>query len=83
MTHPTPNTFSMGRSGRSHDDRSGRHFNKCRNREGHGKASVLLPEGHEFTRLVNKQLPDLWKIPTPEGHIISGHLRPKEREAAL
>jgi len=30
----------------------------------------------EPTRLVNKELSDLWKIPTPEGHSISEHFRP-------
>jgi len=35
------------------------------------------------TRLVNKQLSDLWKIPTPEGHSISEPFRPEELSAAL
>ena len=39
--------------------------------------------GHEATRLVNKQLSDLWKIPTPEGHDISEPFRPEELAAAL
>ena len=29
----------------------------------------------ESSRFVNKQLPDLWKIPTPEGHSISEPIR--------
>ena len=35
------------------------------------------------TRLVNKELSDLWKIPTPEGHSISELFRPEELAAAL
>ena len=35
------------------------------------------------TRLINKQLSDLWKIPTPEGHSISEPFRPEEFAAAL
>jgi len=31
----------------------------------------------ESTRFVNKQLSDLWKIPTTEGHSISGPFRPE------
>ena len=42
MTHPTSNTSSAGSSGCSRGDRFGKHFKKCRNREGHMKASVLL-----------------------------------------
>jgi len=38
---------------------------------------------HKYTRLVNKQLSDLWKIPTREGHNISKPLRPEELAAAL
>ena len=37
----------------------------------------------EPTRLVNKELSNLWKIPTPEGHSISKTLRVKEFAAAL
>jgi len=37
----------------------------------------------ESTRLVNKELSDLWKIPTPEGHSISKPFRPEELAAAL
>jgi len=43
MTHPMPNTSSMGRSGCSQVDRFSKHFEKYRNREGHVKASVFLP----------------------------------------
>jgi len=37
----------------------------------------------ESTRFVNKQLSDLWKIPTLEGHSISEPFRPEEFAAAL
>jgi len=37
----------------------------------------------ESTRLVNKELSDLWKIPTPEDHSISEPFRPEEFDAAL
>jgi len=39
--------------------------------------------GHEFTRLINMELPDLWKVSTPEGHSISELFRPEELAAAL
>jgi len=39
--------------------------------------------GHESTRLVSKQLSDLWKIPTPEGHSISEPFRLEELPAVL
>ena len=42
-THPTLNTSRMSSSGCSRDDRFGKHFRKCRNGEGHVKASVILP----------------------------------------
>ena len=35
------------------------------------------------TRLVNKELPDLWKIPTPGGQSISEPFRPEELAATL
>ena len=37
----------------------------------------------ESTRLVNKELSDLWKIPTSEGHSISEPIRPEAFAAAL
>jgi len=37
--------------------------------------------GRDSTRLVNKELSDLWKIPTPEGHSISEPFRPEEHAA--
>ena len=52
-------------------------------------ASQLVKNGahktgdREPTRLVNKEMSDLWKIPTPEGHSISEPFRPEELSAAL
>ena len=52
-------------------------------------ASQLVKNGehrtknHEHTKLVNKQLSDLWKIPTPEGHSISEPFRPEELASGL
>jgi len=52
-------------------------------------ASQLVQNGayktsdREPTRLVNKELSDLWKIPTPEGHSISEPFRPEVFAAAL
>jgi len=52
-------------------------------------ASQLVKNGahktsdREPTRLVNKHLSDLWKIPTPEGHSISKPFRPEEFAAVL
>ena len=37
----------------------------------------------QSTRLVNKELSDRWKIPTPEGHSIFEPFRPEELAAAL
>ena len=37
----------------------------------------------ESTRLVNKQLSELWKILTSEGHSISEPFRPEELAVAL
>jgi len=39
--------------------------------------------GRKPTRLINKVLSDLWKIPTPEGHSISESIRLEEFAAAL
>ena len=44
LTHPTLNTSSTGSNACSRGDRFGKHFRKCRNREGHVKAPVLLPK---------------------------------------
>jgi len=38
---------------------------------------------HKSTKPVNKELSDLWKIPTPEGHSISEPHRPEELASAL
>jgi len=52
-------------------------------------ALQLLKDGthrngdRESTRLVNKELSDLWKIPTREGHSISEPFRPEKLAAAL
>ena len=51
-------------------------------------SSHLKNEAHrtgdsESIRLVNKELSDIWKIPTPEGHSISEPFRPEELAAAL
>jgi len=40
-------------------------------------------DGCKSTRLVNKELSDLWKIPTPESPSISDPFRPEELPAAL
>ena len=47
------------------------------------KNRALTTGSRETTRLVNKQLFDLWKIPTPEGSSISGPFRPEELAVAL
>jgi len=39
--------------------------------------------GRVSTRLINKQLSDLWKIPTLEGHSTSEPFRPEEFAAAI
>ena len=39
--------------------------------------------GRKSNRLVNKQLPDIWMIPSPEGNSISEPFRPEEFAAAL
>jgi len=43
MTHPMLNISSTGSSGCSQVDRFSKHFEKCRDRESHVKASVFLP----------------------------------------
>jgi len=37
----------------------------------------------ESSRIINKELSELWKIPTIEGHSISDPIRPQELAAAL
>jgi len=52
-------------------------------------ASQLVKNGahntgsRESTTLINKQLYDIWKVPTPEGNSISGPFRPAEFTSAL
>jgi len=68
--------------------RFGRFFHQCPI-SANSIAPQLVKNGAEetrdckSTRLVNKQLSDLWKIPTPEGHSISEPFRPKELAAVL
>jgi len=68
--------------------RSGRSFHKCPVLA-NSIASQLVknvahrPGDRKSTRLINKELSDLWKIPTPEGHIISEPFRPEKLAAAL
>ena len=38
--------------------------------------------GRESTRLINKELSNLWKVPTPEGHSISDPFGPEELAAS-
>jgi len=68
--------------------RSGRSFPQCPDSP-NSIASQLVKNGahragdRESTRLVNKELSDLWKIPTPEGRSISEPFRPEELAAGL
>jgi len=39
--------------------------------------------GRESTRLVNKELSSLWKVPKPEGYSISDPFKPEEHDTAL
>ena len=55
MTHPMPNTSSTASSGCSQVDRFIKHFEKCRNREGHVKASEKIDDSVEGdTKTANK-----------------------------
>jgi len=68
--------------------RSGRSFHQCPVSANSIAAQLVNNGAHstgdrESTRLVNKELSDLWKIPTPEGHSISETFRPEELPAAL
>ena len=78
--------------GFSHSSRKAwRTINKLTGRS--GRSSRLCPalvknrahktDGRVSIRLINQQLSDLWKIPTPEGHSISEPFRPEEFDAAL
>ena len=68
--------------------RSGRSFQHCPSST-NSIASQLVKNGahktvdRKSTRLVNKELLDLWKIPTPEGHSICETFRPEDRAAAV
>jgi len=66
--------------------RSGRFFRQCPISA--NSISLLKNGAHrngdrEITRLVNKELSDLWKITTSEGHSISEPFRPEELAVAL
>jgi len=68
--------------------RSGRSFRLCPVSANSIASQLVKNEahrtgGHESTRLINKELSDRWKIPTPEGHSISEPFRPEEFAAAL
>jgi len=68
--------------------RSGRSFHQCPV-SANSIATQLVKNGahrtgdRESTRLVNKELSDRWKIPTPEGQSISEPFRPEELAAAF
>ena len=68
--------------------RSGRFFRLCPV-TANSIASQLVKNGahrtrdRESTRLVNKELSDQWKIPTPKGHSISEPFRREELAATL
>ena len=68
--------------------RSGSSFRQCPV-SANSIASQLVKNGahktgdRESTRLVNKELSDFWKIPTPEGHSISEPFRSEDLAAAL
>jgi len=47
------------------------------------KHTMLQHDIKRCTPVVNKELSDLWKIPTPEGHSISEPFGPEELAAAL
>jgi len=68
--------------------RSGRSFRQCPVSETSITSQIVKNGAHRTmdcvsTRLVNKELSDLWKIPTPEGHSISEPFRLEELDAAL
>jgi len=68
--------------------KSGRSFHQCPV-SANSIATQLVKNGthrtvdREFTRLVNKELSGLWKIPTPQGCSTSEPFRPEELAAAL
>jgi len=68
--------------------RSGRSFYQCPVSANYIASQLVKNGSHktndrEPTRLVNKKLSDLWKIPTPEGHSISEPFKPEEFAAVL
>jgi len=68
--------------------RSGRSFHQCPVSAKSIASQLVKNVAHrtgdrKSTRLVNKELSDLWKIPTPEGHNISEPFRLEELAAAL
>ena len=68
--------------------RSGCSFHQCPISSNSITSQLVKNETHmswdrKSTRLVNKELSDLWKIPTPEGHSISEPFKPEELIVAL
>ena len=69
-------------------DRFGCSFHQCPV-SANSIASQLVKNGahktgdRKSTRMVNKELSDLWKIPTPEGYSISEPFRPEELASSL
>jgi len=68
--------------------RSGRFFHQCPVTANFIASQLVKNGAHRTgdrkpTRLANKELSDLWKIPIPEGHSISEPSRPEEFAAAL
>jgi len=68
--------------------RSGRSFHQCPVSANSIASRLVKNRAHKTgvrksTRLVNKELSDIWKIPTPEGHTISEIFRLEELAAAL
>ena len=68
--------------------RSGRSFRLCHVSTNSITSQQVKNGAHrtgdrEYTGLVNKELSDIWKIPTPEGHSISEPFRSQELAAAL
>jgi len=66
-----------------HTGRSGRSSCLCPGSANSIASQFVKNEAHktrngESTRLVNKELSDLWKIPKPDGHSISEPFRPEE-----
>ena len=68
--------------------RSGLSFCQCPVSANSFASQLVKYEAHrtgdrKSTRLVNKELSNLWKITTTEGHSISEPFRPEERASAL